>query len=57
MAYYRRCPLCGDRLDPGEACECRNKEERKRRFWEEQLKVSRRDGQASFKFTERAKVV
>lgn len=22
MAYYRICPHCGARLDPGERCEC-----------------------------------
>lgn len=22
MCYYRKCPLCGANLDPGEACDC-----------------------------------
>ena len=22
MAYYRKCPLCGANLDPGEQCDC-----------------------------------
>lgn len=22
MPYYRECPICGDRLDPGEICPC-----------------------------------
>lgn len=24
MPYFRVCPLCGDRLDPGEICPCKN---------------------------------
>lgn len=27
MASYRICPYCGANLDPGEKCECREKEE------------------------------
>lgn len=27
MSYYRTCPYCGAALDPGEACDCRAKEE------------------------------
>ena len=23
MPYYRECPICGDRLDPGETCACK----------------------------------
>lgn len=26
MAYYSMCPNCGARLDPGERCDCREKE-------------------------------
>lgn len=22
MCYYRKCPLCGANLDPGESCTC-----------------------------------
>lgn len=25
MSYYRICPHCGAHLDPGEACDCRDK--------------------------------
>jgi hypothetical protein len=24
--YYKKCPLCGANLDPGEACDCDQKE-------------------------------
>lgn len=24
MAYYKTCPFCGNNLDPGERCECRD---------------------------------
>lgn len=27
MPYYRKCPLCGSALDPGERCDCQDKEE------------------------------
>lgn len=27
MAYYRTCPDCGSRLDPGEICDCQDNEE------------------------------
>lgn len=26
MSYFRTCPHCGAHLDPGEVCDCRNKE-------------------------------
>ncbi len=31
MSYYRVCPLCGAHLDPGERCDCREEEERRRK--------------------------
>ena len=27
MSFYRTCPHCGAALDPGEVCDCRDKEE------------------------------
>lgn len=27
MTYYRKCPSCGACLDPGEPCDCQNKED------------------------------
>lgn len=29
MAYYRICPDCGARLDPGERCDCHEQEQAK----------------------------
>ncbi len=26
MPYYKPCPCCGAALDPGERCDCQNKE-------------------------------
>lgn len=26
MPYYRKCQLCGAALDPGEICDCQDKE-------------------------------
>jgi len=26
LAYYRECPRCGAHLDPGEHCDCKDKE-------------------------------
>ena len=33
MSYFRICPLCGAHLDPGERCDCRNKEEDRPGAW------------------------
>ena len=27
MPYYRTCPYCGANLDPGERCDCQDKQE------------------------------
>ena len=27
MSYYRVCPICSAALDPGERCDCQDKEE------------------------------
>ena len=27
MSYYKTCPLCGCHFDPGEVCDCTDKEE------------------------------
>lgn len=27
MTYYNVCPYCGNNLDPGEKCDCREHEE------------------------------
>ncbi len=47
MAYYHICPKCGAHLDPGEKCDCREKEEKFRKQEEEIRKVIRteRSGQ------------
>lgn len=26
MPYYRKCPVCGAALDPGEICDCQDEE-------------------------------
>lgn len=42
MAYYRKCPYCGDNLDPGEICECRERElERQRQLRKRQAEATR----------------
>lgn len=33
MRYFRPCPYCGANLDPGERCECMDKEERMDRLF------------------------
>lgn len=30
MSYFRTCPLCGCNLDPGEQCDCAEKEKKLR---------------------------
>lgn len=27
--FFRECPYCGDNLDPGEKCDCRERKEQK----------------------------
>lgn len=49
MAYDRRCYICGDRLDPGEQCDCKERKQRQKAFWQNRVNVSK-NGQASFKF-------
>lgn len=44
--YFRTCPYCGDDLDPGERCECRNEKEQRDRFFESILSEDL-DGQLS----------
>lgn len=57
MAQYRRCYFCGDRLDHGEQCECRNEEQRKRLFWQSRVNISKQNGQGSFNFEPERKAV
>ncbi len=40
MSYYKTCPNCGARLDPGERCDC-NKEKQDA---PEQAKVKEEEG-------------
>lgn len=30
MSYYRTCADCGDNLDPGERCKCKQKAEQRK---------------------------
>lgn len=49
--YYRTCQFCGDNLDPGEKCNCRDKEEVKRKQLLS-LFESDNDGQVRMKLTQ-----
>ena len=49
MGYFRLCPVCGDRLDPGEKCDCRDKKRQEEEFWERKLKAGA-DGQYVLRF-------
>lgn len=31
MAYYKPCPNCGANLDPGEICDCKDREKKEER--------------------------
>ena len=41
MTYYNVCPYCGNNLDPGEKCDCREHEEELSEY-EEEIKQDRR---------------
>lgn len=49
MAKYRQCFFCGTNLDHGEICDCREKEQQQRAFWEKRTRVSQKNGQVSFR--------
>lgn len=39
MAYYSVCPYCGNNLDPGEKCDCKEREEEVREYKKEIKKI------------------
>lgn len=39
MAYYSTCLMCGANLDPGEKCDCENKNIENKKFLSKQTKV------------------
>lgn len=46
--YGYICPYCGDHLDPGERCECRDEKEKRKLFISEMLSTDS-DGQIAMK--------
>ena len=44
MSYYRECPLCGANLDPGEKCDCVERERDLRKRKAEAERLSEREG-------------
>lgn len=48
MAYYNVCAKCGCNLDPGEKCDCEEKEERRQDFLGQHMKISPKTGQMTF---------
>lgn len=58
MAYYRICPRCGSRLDPGERCDC--EEETKEEKWGHRnfanMLIEEGNGQLRLKFERKIKV-
>lgn len=56
MSYYKVCPNCGSNLDPGEKCNCESEktieQEKKRKFFNQYLKIEPKAGQFAFVFEE-----
>lgn len=50
MAYYHICQNCGAHLDPGETCDCRSEETKRKEFFEGILKADSDTGQVTFNF-------
>jgi len=54
MAFYEICPYCKASLDPGERCDCREKEEKKaekkQEFFRQHLKMEPKTRQLAFVF-------
>lgn len=44
MSYFRECPRCGCNLDPGEQCDCIEKEEKLRKRKAEINRLAEREG-------------
>ena len=57
MSQYRRCYLCGDILDFGERCDCKERAQDKKAFWKSRVNISKQNGQGSFNFEPERKVV
>lgn len=50
--YYRECPICGGLLDPGEQCECMEKDNLIRQKYDKLTTVNK-DGQLEIRTEER----
>ena len=50
MAKYRQCYICGEILDHGERCDCQEREQQQKMFWQSRVDMSQKNGQGSFRF-------
>lgn len=44
MAYFNECPECGAHLDPGEECECKQRERRLKKRQAEATRLVEQEG-------------
>lgn len=56
MAYFRECSHCGATLDPGERCDCIERETRARLNWQNMTYIDV-TGQIKFKLKEKEEVL
>ena len=47
--YYRKCPVCGCHLDPGERCTCEEERRREQEMIRKNLKTDKKTNQITFR--------
>lgn len=50
MAFYKTCPRCQAHLDPGEKCDCEEKNAHCQGFFDSHLRMEPGSGQMKFVF-------
>lgn len=48
MTYFKTCRWCGGHIDPGEKCDCRQEEKKKKDFFAKHIAADRNTGQYTF---------
>ena len=51
--YYNVCPYCGDHLDPGERCDCKDQQALRMEELREAMEYDSKNGQYRFRLPEK----